>query len=83
MKTPFSSIIASLDYESVVLVPLVFPAGSAAGDSQSFSVVIVDDAVVEGSEQFSLTITDSTPTAQPVTGQDVATVAIIDNDFGE
>lgn len=44
---------------------------------------IIDDALVEGNEQFSLTITtDSSANAQPVSGQDLSTVAIIDNDFG-
>ena len=65
-----------------MLIPLVFPAGSRAGDTQSFSVSIVDDAEVEGNEQFSITITDSTTTAQSVSLRNMATIAIIDNDFG-
>lgn len=60
----------------------MFPAGSQGGSTLSFSVGIIDDAMVEGNEQFSLTITDSTANAEPVSGQDLATVAIIDNDFG-
>ena len=68
------------DYQPLVLTPLVFPAGSKPGDTQNFSVEIVDDAEVEGGEQFSLTISDSSETAQPV--QSMATIAIIDNDFG-
>ena len=43
---------------------------------------IIDDAEVEGSEQFSLTITDSSATAQSVPQRSMATIAIIDNDFG-
>lgn len=66
----------------MLLVPVVFSAGSVAGDFQTLSVVIVDDAVVEGSEQFSLSIIDNAATAQPVLGRDIATIAIIDNDFG-
>ena len=64
-------------------IPLVFPAGSRAGDTQSFSVVIIDDAELEGSEQFTLTVTDSTTTAQSVSSRSMATIAIIDNDFGK
>ena len=63
-------------------IPLIFPAGSRAGDTQTFSVSIVDDAEVEGGEQFSLTITDSNTTAQSVSSRSMATIAIIDNDFG-
>ena len=44
--------------------------------------MIVDDAMVEGSEQFSVTITDSSATAQSVPLHSMATIAIIDNDFG-
>ena len=77
------SLTALLDYEPLVSVPLVFTAGSVAGESMKFSVGIVDDMVVEGSEQFSLRVTDSTTSAQPVTGQDLLSVAIIDNDFGK
>ena len=62
--------------------PITFPAGSEAGDALTFNVEIVDDAVVEGSEQFSVSITDNTGTAQPVSGRDITTIAIIDNDFG-
>lgn len=60
----------------------MFPAGSEGGSTLSFPVEIIDDAVVEGNEQFSLAISDSTGNAEPVSGQDLATVAIIDNDFG-
>ena len=63
-------------------VPLIFPAGSQAGTTLSVTVEIVNDALVEGSEQFSLTVTDTTINAQPVSGRDVATIAIIDNDSG-
>ena len=75
-------ITASSDFQSLTSLELVFPAGSEAGSTQSFSVGIIDDDVVEGSEQFSLTIMDSTANAEPISGQDLATVAIIDNDFG-
>lgn len=64
-------------------IPLAFPAGSEAGDTQRFTVEIIDDAIVEGSELFSLVITDSSLTAQPVSGQDSASIAIIDNDAGK
>ena len=73
---------ATSDYQPFVLIPLIFNAGSRAGDTQSFSVEIIDDAEVEGSEQFSLTITDSSATAQSVPQRSMATIAIIDNDFG-
>ena len=78
----FPILTALFDYQPLVLIPLVFPAGSRATDTQSFSVSIVDDGEVEGSEQFSLTITDSTTTAQSVSLRNMATIAIIDNDFG-
>ena len=74
---------ASSDYQPIDSVPLTFAAGSEAGDTLTVSVEIVDDSVVEGSEQFSLSITDSSSSAQPVTGRDLLSVAIIDNDFGE
>ena len=74
---------ATTDYQPLILMPLVFPTGSKAGDTESFSVSIVDDTEVEGSEQFSLTITDSTTTAQSVSLRSMATIAIIDNDFGK
>ena len=73
---------ATTDYQSLISIPLVFPAGSRAGNTQSFSVSIVDDADVEGSEQFSLTIIDNTTTAQSVSLRSMETIAIIDNDFG-
>ena len=73
---------ASLDYQGLDSIPLTFAAGSVAGDTLRFSVEIIDDSVVEGSEQFSISITDSTSSAQPVAGQDLLSVAIIDNDFG-
>ena len=74
---------ATIDYQPLILIPLVFPTGSKAGDTESFSVSIVDDTEVEGSEQFSLTITDSTTTAQSVSLRSMVTIAIIDNDFGK
>ena len=43
---------------------------------------IINDAEIEGSEQFSITITDSSATAQSVSLQNMANIAIIDNDFG-
>ena len=73
---------ASSDYQAIDSATLKFSAGSVAGAAQSLSVEIVDDSVVEGSEQFSLTITDSSPSAQPVSSRGTVTVAIIDNDFG-
>ena len=73
---------ASSDYQAIDSATLTFSAGSVAGAAQSLSVEIVDDLVVEGSEQFSLTITDSSPSAQPVSGRGTVTVTIIDNDFG-
>jgi hypothetical protein len=81
VSTVGGSASSSFDYQPLVLIPLVFPAGSRAGDTQSFSVSIVDDAEVEGNEQFSITITDSTTTAQSVSLRNMATIAIIDNDF--
>ena len=72
-----------LDYRALDSIPLVFAAGSTSGDSLRFSVEIVDDSLVEGSEQFLVTVTDSTASAIPVAGQDTLSVAIIDNDFGE
>ncbi|CAI8052979.1 Extracellular matrix protein 3, partial [Geodia barretti] len=70
-----------LDYRALDSIPLVFAAGSTSGDSLRFSVEIVDDSLVEGSEQFLVTVTDSTASAIPVAGQDTLSVAIIDNDF--
>ena len=81
-KVRILSLPVSSDYEPVNSVPLVLSAGSVAGDFQTLSIVIVDDAVVEGSEQFSLSIIDNVATAQPVLGRDIVTIAIIDNDFG-
>ena len=67
----------------VVSVPLTFPAGSTAGTSQSFTVTIVNDAIVEGNEVFSLTATDGASNVQAVAGRDSVTVAIIDDDAGK
>ena len=74
---------ASTDYQLIDSSSLTFPAGSTAGHTLSLTVEIVDDALVEGSEQFSLTVSDSLPLVEPVSGQDLVTVAIIDNDFGK
>lgn len=64
-------------------MPLTFPAGSTAGTALNFSVAIVNDAIVEGNEVFSLIATDSSPNVQAVEGRDSVTVAIIDDDAGE
>ena len=79
----FSFPVATADFMPVVSVPLTFPAGSAAGTSQSFTVTIVNDAIVEGNEVFSLTATDGALNVQAVAGRDSVTVAIIDDDAGK
>ena len=42
----------------------MFTAGSVAGDTQGFSVTIIDDNVVEPDEVFTLSSSDNNPRAQ-------------------
>ena len=60
----------------ILSVPLVFPVGSIAGDSQSLTVAIVDDAAIEGNEQFFLSVTDDSDTVQSVCGGDISMILV-------
>ena len=56
----------------------MFPALSTAGDTQGFSVTIVDDSVVEPDEVFTLSSSDTNPRAQNL--QPTAVGLISDDD---
>jgi hypothetical protein len=64
-----------------ILSPIIltFPANSSA--TQSFSIPITDDIIVEGNEQFSLVLANPTNLATLGT-KDTLVVDVIDNDFG-
>jgi len=56
----------------------VFTAGSVAGDTQGFSVTIIDDSITEPDEVFTLSSSDNNPRAE--SRQPTALGTISDND---
>ncbi|SDD06044.1 Calx-beta domain-containing protein [Pedobacter soli] len=70
---------AGLDYVATSGT-LVFPAGSTAGASLTFTVPIIDDNLVEGDETFSGVITNVSGGLVTI-GNGTAVVTIIDNDL--
>ena len=49
------------DYIAFQLVSLTFDEGSLSGDEQCYSVVIIDDTLVEGNETLFVTLTSPEP----------------------
>ena len=68
---------APSDYTALSNLPLVFPARSVAGDTQRFSVTIIDDSLVELDEVFTLSSSDNNPRAQNLQS---TSLGIIGND---
>ncbi len=62
------------DYDNTAQV---LPFAGTAGEFQQFTVTTTDDAIVEGTETFTVTLTSSDPL---VTDSDTATGTITDND---
>ena len=53
--------VAGLDYNPVFESPLTFGFGSTVGDEECISVSIVDDSIVEATEQFEVSFTSGDP----------------------
>ncbi|RYX78251.1 tandem-95 repeat protein, partial [bacterium] len=70
--------IAGADY-TARNATLIFPAGSVAGTTLSFTVPIIDDNIVEANERFSASISNITGGVVTL-GTSTATVDITDND---
>jgi len=69
---------AAADYTDPGTVPVTFPAGSADGATQAFSLTILDDTSVEGDETVNLLMSAANPA---VLGAQVNhTVTIVDDD---
>ena len=71
---------ATSDYNQLINFQLVFQANSQPSSTQSFSVVITNDAIPEGEESFRLSTSDNNPRASST--RDTAT-GIIQDDDGE
>lgn len=72
---------ANVDYSTTLLPSvLIFPVGSAAGDTQCFDVAIIDDDVLEEVEDFFLNVVSVSPLVTVNQAANQATVNIISND---
>ena len=58
---------------------MTFVLGATTGNTQSVSIDIIDDALVEGTESFVVSGNVTTP-AKFVPGRNTTTVNILDND---
>jgi len=70
---------AGLDYTAIPTTTLSWTAGDAA--SKTINLAVLDDALVEGSETLSLTL--SSPTGDTIGANSVATVTITDYEAGK
>ncbi len=70
---------ASVDYTPVVTT-VTFPRFAGGGNTQDFTVPIIDELLVEGTETFILSATIVNDLGNFTAGGDTATGVIIDND---
>ena len=70
------------DYTYATPTPVTFPVGSVDGDTQSVTVTIVDDAIVEAAETINLQLQSVTGPATILAGSENHTVTINDNEAG-
>lgn len=69
------------DYSATLLPSvLIFPVGSVAGDTQCFDVAIIDDVLVEGVEDFFLSVVSVSPLVTVDQAANQAAVNIISTD---
>ena len=69
---------ANIDYNSLTQVRISFPNGSNSGDTSCTFVDIIDDALVETDQSFTVEIVNAQLVVVP--GEQVTTVIIIDDD---
>ena len=77
----FSPPTAGDDYSTTLLPSLLtFPVGAVAGNTQCFDVEIISDVLVEGIENFFLSVASVSPIVAVDPAANQATVNIIDPD---
>ena len=59
---------------------LQFPAGSRRGDTSCFGLLIIDDDVAEGPEEFTVDISSTDPNLAVIQGGSTVTVSVEDDD---
>ena len=76
-----SAVADNMDYAEVMSMNLTFPAHSNDGDIQCLNISILDDALVEGSETFTVILSVPTTTGLVVTTENsMTTITIIDDE---
>ncbi|WP_394975007.1 Calx-beta domain-containing protein, partial [uncultured Croceitalea sp.] len=68
------------DYTGVPVDTQVLTFGGTNSNTQTITIPIIDDAIIESTEDFTVTITDISTTLVNILANDTATVNIIDND---
>ncbi|WP_350290626.1 Calx-beta domain-containing protein, partial [uncultured Croceitalea sp.] len=75
--------IDAADYTGVPADTQVLTFGGANANTQTIVIPIIDDVIIESTEDFTVTITDISTTLINILTNDTATVNIIDNDGNE
>ena len=70
------------DYDGVPADTQVLNFGGANPNTQTITIPIIDDAIIEATEDFTITLTDISTSLVDILTDDTATVNIIDNDGG-
>ena len=82
--TPISTVVAGEDYvvftEPVTVTFAVDSPPAPPSPSECFSIEILDDNVLEGDQEFTVTITNTSDNAAISTTSSVSTVHILDNE---
>ena len=82
VSTSDNTATAATDYISITNQVITFDAGSEVNTTQAFNVTINDDALVEGTQTFIVTLANPSISAVTLT-RETATVTIVDNDIAQ
>ncbi len=71
------------DYTGVPVDTQTLTFGGANPNTQTITITIIDDTIIESNEDFQVVLTDISTTLVDILANDTATVTIIDNDGNE